>query len=318
MENFVNIGSVSLYESDESGGYVYSRLFRPQDYITVDDSINIRDNMNFGAAFDILGDHLVVGAPNEEPYVGGEVEWNNLNLGAVYIFDKTNGDLLQKIVPDNTPASWIEGSLAGTISKRHHFGYSVSCGPDYIVIGAPGYTANISSTEYRNSGRVYIYKHNGSEYELTMTITPSARIADNRFGDYVEAKDNAIIIANSPVFNSANNGSIRYIELETDRASATKDVTISNTHGSWEYSATFDSNRIAVGNFATDTVRIYLIENDIPRLTHTITDNLINSFEFGYDLEFDGDKILISCPNGYYKIGVVLRLQQVSNKYTLI
>ncbi len=318
MENFVNIGSVSLYERDDVGGYDYARLFRPTDYIGIDATINIRDNMNFGAAFDFIGDHLIVGATYEEPLSAGDPVWNNKDIGAVYVFDKTNGDLLQRIIPDNTPGSWTEGTLSGEYRRRHNFGYSIACGTDFIVIGAPGYTENIGSTEYENSGRVYIYTHNGSEYELSLTITPTNRITDNRFGDSVLVVGSSIVVANSPLVNTANPGVIRYITMNDTRTAATQDVAISNTHGNWQYSLAVDTERIAVGDFANDTVRIYTIVDGISRLDHTITEDKLNSFEFGYDLEFDEDKLLISCPNGYYKLGVVLRMQIVSNNYTLI
>lgn len=318
MESFVNIGSVSLYESDGVGGYDYARLFNPINYITEDPTINIRDNMNFGAAMDFLGDHLIVGAPYEEPLSGGEPVWNNKDIGAVYVFDKTNGDLLQRIIPDNTPGTWSEGSLSGEFRRRHNFGYSIACGSDFIAIGAPGYTPNIGSVEYQNSGRVYIYTHNGSEYELSLTIAPASRISNNRFGDSVIVDNDAVIIANSPVKDSANPGKIRYIEMNAARTASTKSVVISNTHSNWQYGLAADSKRIAVGDFANNVVRIYMIIDGISRLDHTVTEDKLTSFEFGYDLAFDEDKLLISCPNGYYKLGVVLRMQIVSDNYTLI
>lgn len=321
MAQFVNIGSVSLYE-DSGSGYEYTRLFKPQDYTGDDPTIHVMDNMGFGASIDIHDTRLIVGCPNEEPYDGsGYQVWENSKLGTVFVFDKDTGDLIQRIVPDNTPATWTEGSLSGSIRKQYNFGYCVAASDDdFIVIGAPGYTANIGSTTYRYSGRAYVYKWNtGTEqYDLTYTITPASRIANNRFGDTVLIDGENVVIANSPVNGSANPGIVRYITLNSARTGSSSDVKITNTHGSWKYSIAADQGRVAIGLHGTDTVNIYTITGGIARLDYTVTEDKLASFEFGYDLAFDGDKIVVGCPNGYYKLGVVLRLGKVSGMYTLV
>lgn len=321
-EQYVNLGSVALYEDDGAGSYTYSKLFKPQDYVAVDDTIHLCDNMGFGAALDIHDTRVIVGCPNEEPFAsGGTPEWANRDLGAVYVFDKDTGDLIQKIIPDNTPASWTSGSLTGKILKQHNFGFSVAASDDdFIAIGAPGYTDNIGSTPYRYSGRVYVYKWNTTteQYDLTYTIAATSKIADNRFGDSVVIDGSSVVIANSPKSGTSNPGVVRYITLNSARTGSTNDVRITNTHSSWQYSLAADSGRIGVGLPALDLIRIYTIIDGIARLDYTVTEDKLASFEFGYDLEFDEDKLLVGCPNGYYKLGVVLRLGKVSGEYKLV
>lgn len=321
MAQFVNIGSVAIYKDDGAGSYEYSLLLKPEDYTSEDATIHLRDNMGFGAALDFHDDRVLVGCPNEEPYdASGDIDWNNSNIGAVYVFDKDDGTLLQKIVPDNTPASWTSGGLSGKIRRKHNFGYSIAVGSDFIVIGAPGYVDNISSTEYVNSGRAYVYKWNSgtSEYELTYTLSPSSKVANNRFGDTVLVDGESIVIANSPKASTPNPGVIRYVTLNSGRTGSTADVKITNTHNSWEYSLAVDNGRIAVGLHSIDTVNVYKIVDGISKLTHKISEDRLQSFEFGYALEFSEDKLLIGCPNGYYKLGVVLRMGEVSGNYTLV
>lgn len=321
MDQHINIGSVSLYE-DNGSGYEYSKLFRPQDYVVGDATINISDNMGFGASMDIHDNHVIIGCPNEEPNDDdGNPVWANYKLGSVFVFDKDTGDLIQRIIPDNTVATWTEGSLSGVVRKQYNFGYSVAASEDdFIVIGAPGYTANIGSTVYNYSGRAYVYVWNSGteQYDLAYTITPASRISNNRFGDTVLVDGESVVVSNSPVYGSANPGIVRYITLNSTRTGSTNDVKITNTHGSWKYSLAADSGRVAVGLHRLDTVNIYTIVDGIARLDYNITEDKLASFEFGYDLEFDEDKILVGCPNGYYKLGVVLRLGKVSGEYTLV
>lgn len=321
MEQYLNIGSVSLYEDDGSGNYTYSKIFKPQDYVGVDATMRLSNNMNFGASMDIQDDRIIIGCPNEEPYDSlGAVSWQNRNSGSVYVFNKDTGKLIQKIIPDNTPEEWTVGSLSGKVLKKQNFGYSLAAGDDYIVIGAPGYVDNIGSTEYAYSGRVYVYKWNSgtSEYDLSYTISPASSIENNRFGDTVLVEDNTIVIANSPKPGSTNSGFIRQITLNSTRTSSINDVKITNTHSSWQYNIAIDSGRIAIGLPDIDTIKIYTIANGITRLECTIIEDRLKDFNLGSDLHFDGDKLIIGSPNGYYGLGVVLRLSKVAGNYTLV
>jgi len=321
MEQFINIGSVALYETDGAESFDYARLFKPADYATEDLSIKLKDNMGFGASMDIQDDRVIVGCPNESSNDAvGDFVWANENLGAVYVFNKDTGALIQKILPDNTPGTWTSGTMSGKVRRQHRFGFSVASGDDFIVIGAPGYVDNTGSTEYEYNGVVYVYKWNSTSeiYELTFTATPSTKIANNRFGDTVLVDGNSIVIANSPKTGTSNSGTIRYITLNDDRTASTNDVKITNTHASWQYSVAADQGRVAIGNHTVDTVIIHTIVDGFARLDYRITEDRLTSFEFGYDLEFNEDKLLIGCPNGYYKLGVVLRLGQESGIYTLV
>lgn len=321
MDQFVNIGSVSLYE-DNGSGYEYSKLFKPQSYTVEDPTIHLSDNMGFGASMDIHENRLIVGCPNEEPYdEDGNIVWANYKLGSVFVFDKDTGDLIQRIIPDNMLGTWTEGSLSGVVRKQYNFGYSIAASEsDFIVIGAPGFTTNIGSTVYTSSGRAYIYVWNSSteQYDLTYTITPASRITNNRFGDSVLVDGENVVVTNSPVNGSANPGIVRYITLNSARTGSINDVKITNTHGSWKYSIAADQGRVAIGLHGLDTVNIYTIIDGVARLDYTVIEDKLASFEFGYDIEFDGEKILVGCPNGYYKLGVVLRLGKVSEMYTLV
>jgi hypothetical protein len=322
MEQYVNIGSVAIYKDDGAGGYEYSLLLKPEDYVSEDASINLKDGMSFGAALEFQDDRVLVGCPYEEPAdpnTGYNI-WENLGSGVVYVFDKTDGTLIQRIIPDNTPAEWTSGSLSGKIRKEQNFGFSIAASDDFIVIGAPGYVDNLGSTEYEYSGRAYVYAWNSgtNQYDLKFTVAPTSKIANNRFGDSVAIDGQSIVIANSPKAGTSNPGAVRYITLTPALTGSTKDINITNTHASWEYSMAIDDGRIAVGSPSVDTIRVFKIIDGVSRLTHTITEDRLKSFEFGYTLEFSGDKLIIGCPNGYYKLGVVLRMGQVSGKYTLV
>lgn len=319
MANTLNIGSLSIYKkNDVSGEFEYYHLYDLVDYIAEDGSINIEGNIGFGSSFDIIGDHLFVGCPNQSPLVDDEEDSKNKVLGAVYVFDLTNGELIQTIIPDNTLGEFQFAGETNYIVRSSTFGYDLCADDDYLVIGAPGYSTNVGSVIKNNSGRAYAYKFNGSEYELFYTFTPNSDIEGNRFGNYIDIDGDNIVVASAPPSDASTAGYVKYYRMNAGRTDVTKEITISNTHVSTNASIKVNNEKVAVGTSYNDTVKIYEIRTNTYILTDTVNDNLTAGFGVGRSIEFDNEHLISGCPNGYKKLGIALRFTNVGQSYTLI
>ncbi|MBN1348101.1 T9SS type A sorting domain-containing protein [candidate division KSB1 bacterium] len=117
----------------------------------------------FGFSVAICGNYAMIGAPG------------NNRMGAVYIFKRDGTSWNQKLK--------LTGPSFGT-----EFGESVSCDDNTLVIGARDDDIN---GEY--SGSVYIYKLNGSIWNLEARLSPSDAAAYQFFGMYVCIKGDYVV-----------------------------------------------------------------------------------------------------------------------------
>ena len=114
---------------------------------------------SFGYAAAISGDYAVVGAYNND-------NDNGIDAGAVYIF-KRNGN------------SWNQQQklIAPDGAAEDLFGYSVDISGDYILV-----TSAWDDDAGAKSGSAYIYKHDGTVWNMQQKISASDAGEDNRFG----------------------------------------------------------------------------------------------------------------------------------------
>lgn len=319
MANIFNIGSVALYTKNALGEYEYQTIYDLFDFLGEDGTINLDHNISFGASFDIIGDHILIGCPYEDPLFDDLAVTNNREIGAVYVFDINTKTLIQKIVPDNTPAEWDDNGVTRHVLRQHNFGYSLCAGTDYFIVGAPGYTNRTSQT-YTGTGRAYMYKWNStnSEYELSYTFVPNTEIEKNRFGNYISCHGDNVIIGSAPSVNNEQAGYVRYFVINEDRDGITTDLTILNTHISTNCDMTVNDNKIAIGTPYNDTVKVYEITQDSIKQSHTVSDALTTSFDFGSQVLFDEKHLVVGCPNGYSKLGITLRLTNIGEEYVIL
>lgn len=318
--SFNNLGSVALYtKNGVSGEYEYTTMFDLFDHFADDATINIRDGLNFGASFDIIDNKLFIGCPNMDILDGDEeVVSQNINLGAVYVFSLITYDLVQTIVPDNTQGSYENAGVTFFVNRTHNFGYAMAAGDDYLVIGAPGYSTSVGLSKVNNSGRAYVYTKNGSDYELAFTFTPNTEVDGNRFGNYVDVDGDYVIVGSAPSSGASQSGYVKHYKMNAARTDVTEETTISNTHIGTSCGLRVNGSTVAIGTPYDDTVKIHTAQDGISSLTHTISDPLTKSFEVGRDIEFDDEYVIAGCPNGYRKLGIVLRFTNIGPKYTLV
>ena len=121
-----------------------------------------------GASVDISGSYAVAGASDHDSY-------GDMNRGIVVVYE-LNGNIWGESDTLHMPNGT---SLA-------QFGRSVSIEDDYIVVGAPG--------AVNSAGNAYIFKRNGSNWELDATLQAPDGVAGDQFGASVSISGDYVIV----------------------------------------------------------------------------------------------------------------------------
>ena len=152
-----------------------------------------QNNAAYGYSVSQDDNYLIVGAKDETV--------NNVKSGAAYIYHLEND-------------TWIEQArlFPDEAHDGEYFGISVSIVGDYAAIGASG-----NDTNGTNSGAVFIYKRDRSNWALHQKLTPSSLGTFDEFGVSVAvSKDVLIIGAYSDDTNGLFAGAAYIYELEND------------------------------------------------------------------------------------------------------
>ena len=126
----------------------------------------------FGQGVDMHGDLAVVGAPGKE-VTGIDA------AGKAYVFTRTG-------------TTWNETSMltAPDAAASDGFGHQVAIQGDYIAIASPYKTVNGSY----NAGKVYVFRKNGSAWNLiSQLISPNSSAGEN-FGQHVSISNNVLLV----------------------------------------------------------------------------------------------------------------------------
>jgi hypothetical protein len=147
---------------------------------------------DFGCSVAVDGNIIVVGADKDDASDNGIADRH----GAVCIF-RYNGE------------TWAfeQNFEYPDIDRLAHLGCSVSVSGDTIVAGAYQY----SFGAYKFSGAAYVYKWNGSSWDLnTILIDPNPETND-QFGSAVAIDGNTIIVGNMRHDGSGTNSGAAYL-----------------------------------------------------------------------------------------------------------
>ena len=128
----------------------------------------------FGESVSINGDHIIIGAPNED--AGGD------EAGAAYVFkrDGTDWDQETKIVTSDAAAYDYLGRGPG----------GVAINGDLAIVGAY-WDDDMGS----RSGSAYLFKYTGTSWVQVEKITASDGAADDYFGNSVSLSSDHIIVS---------------------------------------------------------------------------------------------------------------------------
>lgn len=142
----------------------------------------------FGRSIAIYEDFIVIGAENDDEL--GE------DSGAVYLFNATTGEFIEKILPvDALPFN--------------RFGYSVDLNEHYIIIGSPS-DDNIAF----DAGSVYLYDKDS--FEFVTKFQASDTVASDNFGVSVTVYENTLAVgAFGADPNGSGSGAVYLFDLQT-------------------------------------------------------------------------------------------------------
>jgi hypothetical protein len=181
-------GDQSNNSRDESGAvYVYSRFggtWTQEAYIKASNS-DALDRFGSALAISSDGSTLAVGAIQERSNasgINGDQTNNSLaRAGAVYVFSRANGTWSQQ--------AYVKASNPN--GGEPNFGYSVALSSDGSIMAvsayledsnATGINGNESNTLASNSGAVYLFRRNGSQWSQQAYVKASNTESDDQFG----------------------------------------------------------------------------------------------------------------------------------------
>jgi hypothetical protein len=152
------------------------------------------DRDHFSASIDIEGDVLVAGAPHYG-YPGD-------GAGAAYVYRRNSqGEWRQE-------AELISSDRDDGFQYDQHFGEAVALNAGVIAVGAPGYDDPQAGD---NSGAVYLFEQDGSNWLQTARLTPSPLLAGARMGSSIAWYADLMAISGSPLA-----GSIAFYQRQAD------------------------------------------------------------------------------------------------------
>lgn len=167
--------AVGAYKDDPKGfnsGAVYTFQWNGTTWVQgstlIPNDLGLSDN--FGYSVSMSGDHLAVGSRNDDDIVS--------NAGAVYTF-KWDG------------SAWVQGDKLTPSETKNgdNFGESVSISGDKLAVGAR-YDDDIAS----NTGAVYTFKWNGTNWIQGDLLTPNELVQADQFGYSVSMSGDHLVV----------------------------------------------------------------------------------------------------------------------------
>lgn len=157
-------GKVYLFNITNQG-IQQTEVFYPSDALASD---------AFGASISIQNDFITIGSPLHDV--------NFTNSGAVYLYKRVNNvwQFQQKITA-------FDGSTGD------NFGSFVKVYNNQLFVSAGGVKDNIQNIE-SNTGAVYVYTFNGTEWIFSEKLIPSSPLAAP-FGKKIEVENNTLVIS---------------------------------------------------------------------------------------------------------------------------
>lgn len=182
--NFIsNAGAVFVYEW--VNGWEFRKKITPT-------GLNARNaDDNFGAAVGISGNLIAVGSPG---HAYDEIGDNPVSgAGAVYIYDRSTGQQVQKIIAGGTNAR----------QPNDAFGNIIDLNGDSLIVGTPNHPWDTAGGNYvEQAGAAWVFYRINGLFVQQSRLVAGDRAAGDRFGTSVSIEGNRAVVG-SP-FNATN------------------------------------------------------------------------------------------------------------------
>jgi len=241
-----NTAVIGASEDDDNGnssGSAY--IFKFDGAFWVEDAKLVPEDSNaadfFGEAVAISGNKVIIGS-----------YWNDqggINAGAAYVF-----------VDDGTQWTQEAKLLASDAMPRDQFGFSVDIAGDIAIVGAN----NADSAEI-DSGAVYLYAYDGSQWNQTLKQIPDDALEADTFANAVAITNEIAVI-----------GSVNHDEMGEDSGSVY--ITLYNQAGP------ADLNTDGTLNFFDISLFLQLFAAQDPQADF-LPDGLFNFFDISAFLQ---------------------------------
>lgn len=173
--NYALIGALGHDGNGSTSGAAYIYEFVDEQWVEVA-KLTPSDgasNDSFGSSVSLLGTRALIGASYSEV--------DSIRTGSVYIFEYDG-------------VSWVETQklYPQDVRSSARYGVSVAQDSERIMVGADQY-----SNDLINSGAVYFYEYDGSQWSQTERILPTDRTANAGFGNAISFESNFALIGAS-------------------------------------------------------------------------------------------------------------------------
>ena len=196
----------------------------------------------FGRRVAISGDTVVIGASGEDSNatgINGNQSDNSASFsGAAYVFAR-NG------------TNWTQQAYlkASDTAANDLFGQAVAVSGDTVVVGAEN-----NSSIAANSGAVYVFVRNGTNWTQQARLKASNAGADDQFGDRVAASGDTIVVG-AP-FESSSATGINGDQSDNAATNAGAAYVFVRNAESWVQQAYLKASNTGVGDFFGGQVAI--------------------------------------------------------------
>jgi hypothetical protein len=170
-----NYALIGAYQDDDNGSNSGSAYIFEYDGTTWNETSKLlasdgEANDNFGLNVSIFGDTAMVGSPKDDD--------NGTNAGAVYVY-RFNG------------TEWVQEVklLASDGESNDNFGIRFSIVDNLAIVGA-----NLDDDQGSNSGSVYIFRYDGSQWNEEAKLIASDGSANDHYGRSVFITDSLAIV----------------------------------------------------------------------------------------------------------------------------
>ena len=178
-------------KADAGSAHIFQRMGTAWSHVQLL-TFTILENYHFGNSVSVSGNYMVAGAPSESTE-------SNFGNARAYIFNglswatSPNGNWLSFVIGVDTDISDL-------------FGYSVSAGANYIIVGAPN-----NDTVANLGGRAYLFQTDGDDWYFVRDILDPLGGSTHLMGSSTAISASACIMG-SP-FANGQKGKVLFLKL---------------------------------------------------------------------------------------------------------